>query len=137
MASPAKCVFLAGIALATVMLGQDCGRLTVFTDRGASLNSFNCDAFIDDAMMPFLAWFNGTTTLALTGGLAAGCPDTTWQPLKNSWLIGGMTVPGNATLDRTKYDNNTFYFDIPKPKLHWLGWTQGFEVCDNRGCAYD
>ncbi|KIY03407.1 uncharacterized protein Z520_00098 [Fonsecaea multimorphosa CBS 102226] len=145
-----KHVLLAGITLSTAVLGQDCGRFAVFTDRGASSNYYNCDAFIDDAMMPYLAWFNGTTTLTLTGGPASECPDKTWQKLNNSLLIGGMTVPGNKTLDRTKYDNNTFYFYMPEQSNdnitvefqsssdEWYSEPQGWQVnATKAGDGYD
>lgn len=65
-------------------------------------------------MYRYLAWYNGTTTVTVTGGPASECPDKTWEPLKNSFLIGGMTVPGNKSLDRRTYDNNTYYFEIPE-----------------------
>ncbi|OAL23546.1 hypothetical protein AYO20_10991 [Fonsecaea nubica] len=165
-----KHALLVGLTLSTAVLGQDCGRYTVFTDRGASSNDFNCDAFIDDAMMPYLAWFNGTTTvrtpsrervvveaqsdrhsqLTLTGGPASECSDTTWEPLKNSLLIGGMTVPGNKTLDRTKYDNNTFYFVMPEQSNdnisvslqsssdEWYDQPQGWQInATKAGDGYD
>lgn len=64
--------------------------------------------------MKYLAWYNGTTTITLTGGPASECPPKTWQPLNNSFLIGGMTVPGNASLDRRTYDNNTYHFVVPR-----------------------
>lgn len=91
----------------------DSTDLIVFTGSGASRNNCNPGSFIDKAMRPYLASFNGTTKLTLVGGPAsAHCPPTTFAPLSNIFSIGGMTVPGNATLDRTKYDNNTFYFSI-------------------------
>ncbi|KAH0848221.1 hypothetical protein FOPE_02395 [Fonsecaea pedrosoi] len=120
--------------------------------------------------MPYLAWFNGTTTvrapsrervvveaqsdrhsqLTLTGGPTSECPDTTWEPLKNSLLIGGMTVPGNKTLDRTKYDNNTFYFVMPEQSNdnisvslqsssdEWYDQPQGWQInATKAGDGYD
>lgn len=58
------------------------------------------------------AWYNGSTTLTLTGN-PAECPDVTLGPLSNALAIGGMTVPGNASLDRSVYDKNPFYFYMP------------------------
>lgn len=60
----------------------------------------------------YTAWYNGSTTITLTGNIDE-CPDETLGPVSNALGIGGMTVPNNATLDRTTYDNNPFYFHMP------------------------
>lgn len=63
-------------------------------------------------MTRYLAWYNGSTTITLTGN-SDECPDETQGPMSNALGIGGMTVPGNETLDRTTYDKNPFYFWMP------------------------
>ena len=55
-----------------------------------------------------------TTSLTLTGGPASQFSPKTLQPLKNSFLIGGMTVPGDQSLHGRTYDNNPFHFEIPE-----------------------
>lgn len=63
-------------------------------------------------MTRYNAWYNGSTTLTLTGN-PDECPDVTEGPLSNSLGIGGMSVPGNSSLNRTQYDTNPFYFWMP------------------------
>lgn len=63
-------------------------------------------------MTRYNAWYNGSTTITLTGN-PNECPDETLGPISNALGIGGMKVPGNDTLDRTTYDNNPFYFYMP------------------------
>lgn len=78
----------------------------------AGANDFNCKPYVNTDMMYYLAWYNGTTTLTLTGNPNT-CPDVTFEPLKNTFGIGGMSIPGNSSLDRTTYDKNPFYFALP------------------------
>ncbi|OCT49116.1 hypothetical protein CLCR_05079 [Cladophialophora carrionii] len=150
MTSSVRRTLVIGLMLATMVLGQDCGRRVVFTDRGASSNYYNCSGYVDGDMWKYLAWYNGTTTVTLTGGPMSECPDTTWQPLQNSFLIGGMTVPGNASLDRRAYDNNTFYFEIPSKDNdnitvsfqsssdEWYDEPQGWQLnATKKGDGYD
>lgn len=66
-------------------------------------------------MTRYNAWYNGSTTVTLTGN-PDECPDVTEGPLSNSIGIGAMTVPGNSTLNRTQYDTNPFYF--------WMPWAE-------------
>lgn len=74
-------------------------------------NFWNCDPWIDSAMQPYLAWYNGTTSITHGGG---DCNDTTvFKTLKNAFAIGGQTVPGNSSLDRSSYDKNPYYFWFP------------------------
>lgn len=78
----------------------------------AGANNYNCDPYVNEDMQYDLAWYNGTTTLTLTGN-PNECPDVTFGPLKNDFGIGGMTLPGNSSLDRTTFDTNPFYFSFP------------------------
>lgn len=63
-------------------------------------------------MQPYLAWYNGTSSITLSGD-PANCPDVTFKTIQNPLAIGGMTVPGNDSLSRTSYDKNPFYFWFP------------------------
>ncbi|KAK5049435.1 hypothetical protein LTR84_004364 [Exophiala bonariae] len=97
------------IALSTQVRAQD-SFFVAFGYAGA--NSYNCKPSVSEVMKYDLAWYNGTTTLTLTGN-PSECPDVTFEPLKNDFGIGGVTVPGNASLDRSKYDTNPYYFNFP------------------------
>jgi len=76
-------------------------------------NYWNCDPWIDSAMEPYLAWYNGTTSVT-HGGSGGDCPDTTtFKTVKNAFAIGGITVPGNDSLTRAAYDKNPYYIWFP------------------------
>ena len=63
-------------------------------------------------MSRYNAWYNGSTTITLTGN-PNECPSETLGPISNALGIGGMNVPGNSSLDRSIYDKNPFYFTMP------------------------
>lgn len=74
-------------------------------------NYWNCDPWIDASMQPYLAWYNGTTSITHGGG---NCNDpTVFKTMKNAFAIGGQTVPGNSSLDRSSYDKNPYYILFP------------------------
>ncbi|KAJ9610627.1 hypothetical protein H2200_005404 [Cladophialophora chaetospira] len=96
--------------ISTTIAQEGCGSSFVAFGYGGA-NLWNCDPWIDAAMQPYLAWYNGSTTITHGGG---DCTDSTvFQSVKNAFAIGGMTVPGNSSLDRTSYDKNPYYFWFP------------------------
>ncbi|KAK5074523.1 hypothetical protein LTR70_009690 [Exophiala xenobiotica] len=102
------------LAVTTMMAGvhaqnsdkSSCGSLFVAFGYSGG-NDIYCYPFIDTDMGRYTAWYNGSTTIILTGN-PDECPDETLGPVSNVLGIGGMTVPNNATLDRTTYDDNPF-----------------------------
>ena len=80
------------------------GSFVAFGYGGANL--WNCVPWIDAAMQPYLAWYNGSTTI--THGDGDCTNNTTFLPVKNAFAVGGVTVPNNSSLDRTSYDKNPY-----------------------------
>ncbi|KAH8667324.1 hypothetical protein BGZ60DRAFT_47662 [Tricladium varicosporioides] len=72
-------------------------------------NNQKCGPLLDDAFIPYNAYFMGTITLALTGN-ADRCKQQLY-PMENYTVgIGGMKVTGNSSFSRSSYDTNPFYF---------------------------